>query len=99
MTNEFLEQEKSVPTIEEVWEKILSNEGGIFRQIRGGEFTYSAKGNLLFLDRTNRSITKNTVKEALKHVPLKNTVPLQNLQAPSYLYAILTDARIRNKSW
>lgn len=80
MTNEFHEQKKSMPTIEEVWEKILSNEGGTFRQISGGEFTYSVKGNALFLDRTNRSITKNTIKEALKHVPLRNTVPLQNLQ-------------------
>lgn len=99
MKNEFFEQKKNMPKLEEVWGNILSNEGETFRQIRGGEFTYSAKGNVLFLDRTNRSITKNTVKEALKHVPLQNTVSLQNLQAPSYLYAILMDARIRNESW
>ena len=27
-------------------------------------------------------------------MPFKNTVPLQHLRAPSYLYAILTDKRI-----
>jgi hypothetical protein len=31
--------------------------------------------------------------------PLPNTVPVQNLQGPSYLYAILMDSRIRDGDW
>jgi hypothetical protein len=85
--------------IEEVWKRILENEGNIFRQIKGGEFTYKVKGNVVELSRTNRSVSKNTFNEALKHVPLKNTVPLQNLQAPSYLFAILMDNRVRRDDW
>lgn len=86
-------------TIELLWERIKECEGLIFQQIKGGEFSYKVKGNLIILSRTNRSVSKATFNEALKKVPLKNTVPLQNLQAPSYLYAILMDKRIRKNDW
>ncbi len=85
--------------LEEVWERMKEFEGKEFSQIRGGKFTYKIKGNLLELSRTNRTISKNTLKEALKFVPLYNTVPLQNLQAPSYLFAILMDRRVRRNDW
>jgi hypothetical protein len=32
-------------------------------------------------------------------VPLTTTAPLQRLQGPSYLYAILMDDRIRHGDW
>jgi hypothetical protein len=85
--------------IELVWKRIKEYEGEIFKQIRGGEFTYNVKGNVLELSRTNRSISKTVIEEALKYVPLENTVLVQNLQAPSYLYAILMDKRIRVDNW
>lgn len=85
--------------IEIVWERIKECEGQVFKQIRGGEFTYKVKGNSIELSRTNRSISKNTFKEALKYVPLENTVPVQHLQAPSYLFAILMDRRVRQNDW
>lgn len=85
--------------IETVWERIKGCEGQVFKQIRGGEFTYKVKGNAIELSRTNRLISKNTFKEALKYVPLENTVPVQHLQAPSYLFAILMDKRIRQNDW
>lgn len=77
-----------------VWERILTHAGQVFTQIRGKEFTYSIRGNVVYLNSTNRSISKRTVEQALEFFPLHNTVPLQHLQAPSYLYAILTDERI-----
>ena len=85
--------------IEILWERIIENEGQTFKQIKGGEFTYTVKGNVIELSRTNRSVSKNTFMEALKYVPLVNTVPLQHLQAPSYLFAILMDSRIRKNDW
>ncbi|MEK4343177.1 hypothetical protein [Brevibacillus sp. FSL L8-0710] len=85
--------------IEMVWDRIKDSEGQIFRQLRGGEFTYEVKGNVIVLSRTNRSVSKSTFQEALKYVPLENTVPVQKLQAPSYLFAILMDARIRKNDW
>lgn len=86
--------------IEILWERIKENEGQVFKQIKGGEFTYDVKGNsITLLSRTRRSISKNIFVKGLKHVPLDNTVPLQHLQAPSYLYAILMDSRIRKNDW
>jgi hypothetical protein len=85
--------------IDEVWKRVIENEGQIFRQIRGGEFSYKVKGNILYLSRTSRSVSKGTFNDALKFVPLSNTVPVQHLQAPSYLFAILMDERIRKNDW
>jgi hypothetical protein len=35
----------------------------------------------------------------LRYVPLPNTVPVQHLRGPSYIYAILMDSRIRRTDW
>jgi hypothetical protein len=85
--------------IDSIWERIKEYEGQVFIQIRGGQFTYIVKGNQIILSRTCRCIPKSTFEKALKLVPLENTVPVQNLQGPSYLYAILMDERIRNNNW
>lgn len=77
--------------IDEVWNRIQHEHGKSFIQMRGKEFTYSVSGNILYLNSTNRSITKKVIEEALQFVPLENTVPIQYLQAPSYMYAILMD--------
>ncbi len=79
---------------ETIWKNIESHAGEIFRQIRGGEFTYVMKGNAVVPDRTNVQISKAYFIEALEHYPLSNTVPLQKLRGPSYIYAILMDKRI-----
>jgi len=85
--------------IEEVWIRIVANEGKTFTQIRGGQFTYEVKGGAIVLSRTNRILSKNEFEKALVFVPIENTVTLQHLQAPSYLYAILTDERIKCNLW
>jgi hypothetical protein len=81
-------------TIEQVWGRISSHAGETFRQIRGGEFTYDVSGDYVRLHRTNRSIPRKNFEEALRYYPLKNTAPVQHLQGPSYVYAILMDERI-----
>lgn len=55
--------------------------------------------DILGLSRTNQAISKGTIKEALLHVPLKNTTSLQKFRAPTYLFAILMDNRIRQSDW
>lgn len=80
--------------IEQIWTRIIENEGEIFKQIKGKEFTYQIIGNGLKLTTTNQIINKSVFEKAIELLPVKNTVPLQHLRAPSYLYAILTDKRI-----
>lgn len=80
--------------IESVWSQIKKHEGEVFHQIRGGEFTYIVTGNQVIPNRTNVNISKTHIEEALCHYPLTNTVKLQHLRGPSYIYAIIMDRRI-----
>lgn len=87
------------PIFEEVWARIRGYSGETFKQIRGGEFTYESKSGYIVLSRTNHNITKSDFKEACNLVPLNNTVAVQHLRGPSYIYAILMDKRIRKDDW
>jgi hypothetical protein len=87
------------PTIGRVWRRIEAHEGQVFRQMRGGEFTYAVTSSYLEPDRTNQKLPRAHFEEALALVPLENTTPVQHLRGPSYLYAILMDQRIRLLDW
>lgn len=80
--------------IESVWANVLTHEGEVFRQIRGGEFTYRVKGNMICPSRTNVQISKKLLEKALAFFPLSNTTKIQHLRGPSYIYAILMDERV-----
>lgn len=85
--------------LEAIWARIKACEGETFRQIRGGEFTYTVAGSAVIPDRTNQNIPRAHFEEATTLLPLSNTVPVQHLRGPSYIYAILMDSRIRGKDW
>ncbi len=75
--------------IDIVWTRIKAHGGEKFHRIQGGEFTYDVVG--VKPDRTNQQIPKSNFEEALSYLPLQNTVPVQHLRVPSYIYAILMD--------
>jgi Tfp pilus assembly pilus retraction ATPase PilT len=90
-----------VMDIETVWDNIIKNEGAKFHTKSGIEFVYKIKGesnSIQPIPITNSNIfpiTKKMLEDAMKFMPLKNTVPLQSkFVAPAYVYAILTDKRI-----
>ncbi len=91
-------EEIMVP-FETVWRRIKRHDGEVFVQIRGGKFKYAVIAGALVPDRTNQQIPKSHFRRAMKQVPLKNTVPLQDLRGPSYIYAVLMDDRIRGGDW
>ena len=82
-----------------VWRRIVRHQGELFRQIRGGEFQYQVRHGAVHPDRTNRALPRSDFEKAAAMCPLPNTVPVQHLQGPSYLYAILMDGRIRQGDW
>jgi len=84
---------------ESVWKRIESHENQDFFQIRGGKFTYEVVGGHIIPDRTNQQIPKSHFKEAYNLLPLENTVRVQHLRGPSYIYAILMDDRIRKNDY
>jgi hypothetical protein len=85
--------------IDTVWQRIVANEGQTFHKIRGQPFTYTVHGNSISLSTTNQLVGITVFENALVFVPLANTVPVQHLRAPSFLYAILMDERIRHGLW
>ncbi len=88
-----------MPNIEAVWPRIQEHDGEEFHQIRGKAFHYETVGNSIALSTTNQQIAKSDFEKALQRVPLSNTVPVQDLRGPSYIYAILMDKRIHRNDW
>ncbi len=81
--------------IDEVFDRIVANEGSTFRQVRGETFTYTVSGQSIRLSRTNRMVGKGEFAKALQKCPLSGPGQISDVQAPSYVFAILTDDRIR----
>ncbi len=82
-----------------IWNRIKEHQYKSFYQKRGGEFKYHISENTIYFDRTNWFLPRKDIEEALKRVPLKTTSEVNDLQAPSYIYAILMDERISGKLW
>jgi hypothetical protein len=81
-------------TFDAMWSRIESNAGETFRQKRGGEFAYAIVHGCVVPDRTNRQLPKSQFAKAFDRMPIDGPRALQDLQGPSYLYAVLTDQRI-----
>ena len=77
-----------------VWTAIVRHEGQEFRQLRGQVFKNSIKGNVLFPSTTNRALPRSQFEQAFNRRPLNGPGQINDLQGPSYLFAILTDSRI-----
>jgi hypothetical protein len=88
-----------LPQFKVIWGRIELHAGEVFRQIRGGEFTYQALAGHIKPDRTEWQLPKSHFEKAMEFVPMENTVPIQHLQGPSYIFAILMDDRIRQDDW
>ena len=87
------------PEFETIWSRIRANQSTDFTQIRGKIFSYDCRSGYISLSSTNQNIAKSQVEAAYEMVPFKSTTVLQHLRAPSYLYAILMDPRIRRQDW
>lgn len=79
---------------DQVWARIVRLTGSEFRQKTGRRFTFSIRGGALSPDTTNRLLAQSQFERAYHRRPLKGPGQLQDLQGPSYLYAILTDPRV-----
>lgn len=81
---------------DDIWERIKKHQGGEFHQIRGQAFTYDVIGSSVIPSTTNQQLPKSHFEKSFKQVPLENTVGIQHLRGPSYIFAILMDERIRH---
>lgn len=78
-----------------IWRRIQDHAGETFHQKRAGQFRYRVYGGTVCPDRTNRAaLPRSDFQRAFDRSPLKRPGELQDLQGPSYLWAVLTDRRI-----
>lgn len=78
-----------------VWSAIEHNAGQTFRQARGQAFTYAVRGNAIVPSTTPARIARSQFEQAWRRMPVAGPGELSDLYGPSYLFAILTDRRIR----
>ena len=92
-----------MPDIDAVWGRIRSHAGEDFATVTGKPFTYSCTTSDLFVTRSgaeiNRSLSRGNFERAMQRMPAAGPSELQDLQGPSYTWAILMDSRIRLDAW
>lgn len=80
----------------EVWQRVMEYRGNQFLQKSGKAFTYKISGDALKPSTTNYLVPKSQFEKAWDRLPLNGPGEINDLIAPSYLYALLTDHRIIN---
>jgi hypothetical protein len=80
--------------IDIVWHRLIAYSGEAFQPEHGKSFTYSVSGDTVYLDSTDRDLSRSHFEKALTRMPLSHPVQLSDLAGASYIYTILTDSRI-----
>jgi hypothetical protein len=77
-----------------VWQRIVALQGETFRQKTGRSFSYAIRSGCVVPSTTNRQLPRSQFARAYERAPLRGPGQLQDLQGPSYLFAILADPRV-----
>lgn len=81
---------------EEVWARVRGCAGQEFKTVRRLPFTYKMSGDYLQPSRTNVELPKGDFRKAYDLMPLSGPGSINRLvMGPAYVFAILTDERIR----
>lgn len=87
-------------SISEVWERIRAHQNEHFETVRGLPFTYAVTGNELITDRSDFPLHASQFEKTLELLPLDRPGKINDLvHGPSYVWAMLHDARIRGSDW
>lgn len=87
-------------TISEIWPRIRAHQNEQFHLKLGKKFAYTVDGNILTLDCfPDYPVHAGQFEKALTRVPLAGPNGINDLRAPSYVWAILHDARVRQTDW
>ena len=88
---------------EAVWQRIVSHQGEQFQTVRGLPFTFEVEGAGIWFfrdgKRVNRKLTRTQFEVALSRCPLVRTTEISDLMDYPYVFAVLTDKRIRGQEW
>ena len=85
------------PEFERVWTSIAKHAGEDFKTVTGLLFRYRLAGDSVWIERdgreVNRALGKNQFTKAWARWPVEGPGELQDLQGPSFVFAILDDSR------
>ncbi|MCU1335896.1 MAG: hypothetical protein JWO19_1477 [Bryobacterales bacterium] len=86
-------------TFDRVWDRIKLHIGQEFRTKREEPFSYDVQGNIVIPrphngEQTKRRLPRSDFEKAWNRRPLFGPGQIHDLQGPSYIYGILSDARI-----
>ena len=88
------------PSFEDVWVRMQKRAGEAFFTKTGIRFTYGVEGEKVMLNRINYSLSKGDLMKTYLRVPMEGSSEIASLvRGPSYVWAILHDARISLKAW
>ena len=86
--------------VTEVWQRIKAHQREEFTTKSGLPFTYEISGNTMVVSRSpTYPFPASQFEQALERVPVDGPQQLHDLRAPSYVWAILHDPRIRMSDW
>jgi hypothetical protein len=85
------------PEFERVWKSIARHAGGDFATVTGKCFRYRLDEDTVWIERDgreiNRALGKSQFQKAWARWPVEGPGELQDLQGPSFVFAILNDSR------
>lgn len=87
-----------------VWERVRSEQGGVFHTATGLPFTYQVEGDARIWfyrsgRRINRPSTRSQFARAVERCPLSQTTDIKDLLCYAYVFGLLRDGRIRGNDW
>ena len=82
-----------------VWQRLCDHAGETFVLSRGDRFSYAVAADGLMVTGLRAPIHLLALRDAVQRVPLASHLDVQDLWGPSYLYALLSDQRIRGEDW
>ena len=94
------EMTMSKPMLEVVWGRIKLLEGKGFHTKTGKPFTFEIAGDVFQPSRTTYNVSKADFGKALELVPFDGPGMVNDMvRGPSYIWAVLHDARVRRQDW
>ena len=79
----------------QIWEKVKQFQGQTFQTVTGLEFTYEVSGAKVIHSRSKATLSKSDFEKAIMLNPQKPSDLHNAVSGPSYVYAIITDDRMR----
>ena len=78
-----------------IWDNVKLYQGEVFKTVTGLEFTYYVDGNILHHTRSKATISKSCFEKAVQLNPQKPSDLHNAVAGPSYVYAIISDKRLK----